>query len=209
MSKSVLRSIRSGITHSGPSYNATPNSHASLEKSTLVNALTHSGPSYEIGLIRKISAEESAKIATDEVNPLIASLRPLLAKIKGAALRLDRNGQEDNCAHLEEMQSLLGKMVEVIELDYLEMSGRMRRGFSPFAVTSHYAIWKQRRQMLDIARQAREAHELASEALAALQSVGVGTAVASAGASNLLPDFAPTVVTIFDRLDMASKVMTV
>ncbi|MEU0355393.1 hypothetical protein [Streptomyces cyaneofuscatus] len=194
MSKSTLDSIRSAVTHSGPSYRVASNSPTSLERSTFLNALTHSGPSYEIGMTRKLSPAEAELILTDEIAPLIKSLRPLLEKIKAEVLRLDRNEPEASRKHLAAMQRLLGEMIELIELDYIEMTNRLRRSIHPFAVVEHFRIWNQRRSMLQISRLSRELHELGSEAALELRHKGINS---------------PTVVTMFDRLNVVTNLLTV
>lgn len=194
MSKSTLDSIQSAVTHSGPSYHVTSTPRVSLERSTLLNALTHSGPSYEIGMTRKLSPAEAGIILTDEIAPLIKSLAPLLAKIKAEISHLDRNEPETSREHLAATQRLLGEMIELIELDYVEMTNRMRRSIHPFSVVEHFRIWNQRRHMLQISHLSRELHELASEAALELRHKGISS---------------PAVVTMFDRLNVVTNLLTV
>lgn len=193
MSESTFDSIRSAVTHSGPSYRIARSSQSALERSTFLNALTHSGPSYESGMTRKLSPAEADLILADEIAPLIRSIRPLLMQIKAEVVHLDRNDPEASCEHLAEMQRILGQMIELIELDYIEMVNRLRRSIDPLSLVRHYRIWNQRRQMLQISHSARGLHEMGSEAVLELRKKGTSS---------------PAVVSIFDRLNVVTNLLT-
>ncbi|WP_330239976.1 hypothetical protein [Streptomyces sp. NBC_00525] len=159
-----------------------------------MSALTRSGPSYVVGMTRKLSPAEADVILTEEIGPLVMSIRPTLAKVKTEVMQLDRNRPEASCEHLAEIQRLLGHMIESIELDYIEMTNRFRRSLHPFSLVEHYRIWHQRRQMLGISRAARGVRETAAEAVLELRRMGIGS---------------PTVGTFFDRLNVATNLMAV
>ncbi|MCG7523537.1 hypothetical protein MHW47_03630 [Streptomyces sp. OfavH-34-F] len=154
-----------------------------------MSALTRSGPSYEVGMTRKLSPADADVILDEEIAPLVMSIRPLLAKVKVEVGQLDRDKPEASCEHLAEIQRLLGHMIELIELDYIEMTNRFRRCLDPFALGEHYRVWNQRRQMLGIARAARGVRETAAEAVLELRRTGISS---------------PTVGTFFDRLNVAT-----
>ncbi|MEU4089459.1 hypothetical protein [Streptomyces aureus] len=202
MRKQMLRSIASAFTHSGPSYHQSSLNSSQLEKTPLIAGLTHSGPSYETGMTRKIAPEESVKIAEDEIAPLLNSIRPTFKQIKEQLLGLDAADFHKTHSALENSHDLLRHLIELIEIDYLEASDRLRRGADPFDFRIHYTIWRQRRQLLDIAQDFRQLHVMTSDAIRALNEGRIKSTRTTETSSDLLPTIIPTVVAIFQRLDL-------
>jgi hypothetical protein len=170
MNKRLIKSILDGLTHSGPSYHQTPSTEFPQRSTTFTDALLHRGPSYELGFTPKITKEAGEKILHDEIVPLLSSVKPRMAEVKRNICSLGPNPSIDQ---LQEMfhanQDLIRWVIESFEIDFMEISARMRRSLSPFDFHNLNEIRKQRRYALHLTRELRELHAATSELIISLQ----------------------------------------